>query len=103
MAVTADVGQVEVEEVEVVDAKAVEVPSTLPDNFVCMGCGNEKASCHQKLFGTFLVQDALTFYNNSLLSEKEVDLSDDAIRTLFKDKYPECLQAYVMFTHFEYN
>ena len=104
MAVTADVGQVEVEEVEVAGTKAVEeVSSTLPDDFVCLGCGNEKALCHQKLFGTFLVQDAITFYNNSLLSEKEVDLSDDAIHALFKDKYPDRLQAYVMFEHHEYD
>ena len=95
MAVTEDVlGQVEVDGA---DGNL----STPPDDFVCMGCGNERDLCHQKLFGTFLIQDALTLYNNSLLSEKDVDEKD--IRKMFKDKYPERLQAFVMFQHYEYD
>ena len=107
---TSDSSPIMLSEVEVRDGDVKEgkdgveaVPSTLPDDFRCMGCGNEKSACHQKLFGTFLIQDTLTLYNNSLLSEKPVEIDDDVIHRLFKDKYPEHLQAFVMFHHFEYD
>ena len=37
-------------------------PLTLPDDFVCKGCGNEKELCHQKLFGQVLTHEVLSVY-----------------------------------------
>ena len=72
---------------------------TLPDDFVCDGCGNEKDKCHQKLFGQVLTHEVLSKYQEYMESGRGRDVDDDVVRTVFKMKYPVHLGAYVWLRH----
>ena len=53
------------------------------DDFVCVGCGNDRENCHQYLFGGWLVQDAIC-----ILDEKSPDeITEEDVINRMKDKY----------------
>ena len=72
---------------------------TLADDFECRGCGNEKKYCHQKLFGQVLTHEVLSKYQDLSESGRGMDMDDDVVREVFKEKYPVHLGAFVWLNH----
>ena len=71
---------------------------SMPDPFICQGCGNEKEQYHQFLFGTILLQDILSEYN-----KKSGDLEEKEIDEKFDTMYNVRLQTYIQLEHGMYD
>ena len=62
-------------------------------SFVCKGCGNDKAMCHQVLFCTMLVQEIISLYK-----KKYGDVSEQEINETFDSMYNLRLQGLCVLT-----
>ena len=52
-------------------------PGTIPDDFICAGCGNEKDTCHQKPFGQYLVHQTISLYDEFAEGGKADEVDDN--------------------------
>ena len=74
-----DPNDINVQDIEPEENAQVEVE----DDFVCVGCGNDRETCHQYMFGGWLVQDAI-----SILDEKQPDeITEEDVINRMKEKY----------------
>ena len=57
--------------------------------FVCVSCGNKQDNCHQYMYGSYLVQEAISF-----LDEKELDkITEDDVRHRMRYMYNTCMRG----------
>lgn len=64
-------------------AYSIEDGDMVVSEFLCEVCGNRRGDCHQYVYGSFLVQEAV-----SLLQEREADeVTSDDVRHYMRCSY----------------
>ena len=58
-------GQEDSTDINVQDVEGQEEDIEVDDKFVCQGCGNKGKECHQYKYGSWIVQEAISFFHEN--------------------------------------
>ena len=70
-----------------------------PDGFVCQGCGNKKAMCHQFLWGGNLLQEAVSKFDKR---KHTFEIDSEDVKEDMKQKYNLFLRSYLYREHWQF-
>ena len=86
--VGADKPNVEDKKEGVSDEKSDDTRKKVKVAFVCSACGNQHDDCHQYMYGTFLVNDCISYFEDNSLDEVT---DHEVIKDHYKYKYNQYL------------